>query len=238
MYARHLLLSAIAAVLALVAALLPWRFGGGELEVQAALAMVTAVASVVAVGCRNSGQRPLPMLGWLLVASVFWGMLQLVPIPEPLQPLLMPGHVAWQEEAPEAGKTAPQLDVRSIYPAATRRDVSNLILAVTAFFLAFVSLGDPLRAKMVCLTHVIVGATLSLLALVERIRPTGWLLWNATLSEGGQPLGPFVNRNNGGVFLNICLAAAIMFAGHLRPSSKPPTKTSFSVAQLWLAGRR
>jgi O-antigen ligase len=53
------------------------------------------------------------------------------------------------------------------------------------------------------------GAALVLFGLVQRLTWNDRLFWAVPLSGGGMPFGPFVNRNNAGGFLNMCLAGGV-----------------------------
>jgi tetratricopeptide (TPR) repeat protein/O-antigen ligase len=53
------------------------------------------------------------------------------------------------------------------------------------------------------------GAALSFFGMLQRFSGTDKLFWTVELTQGGVPFGPFVNRNNAGGFLLICLACAI-----------------------------
>jgi len=44
---------------------------------------------------------------------------------------------------------------------------------------------------------------------VQQLTWNGLLYWTVPLTMGGGPFGPFVNRNNGAGFLNLCLAGAV-----------------------------
>lgn len=97
----------------------------------------------------------------------------------------------------------------SLYPASTRRDLSLLILATSAFFLGAVVLSDRLGILMAGLLVAINGAALSFFGLAQQLTWNGKLFWSIPLTGGGTPFASYVNRNNAGGLLNICLACGV-----------------------------
>ena len=97
----------------------------------------------------------------------------------------------------------------SLYPASTRRDLSLLILATSAFFLGAVVLSDRPGFLIVGMLVAINGAALSFFGLAQQLTWDGKLFWSIPLTGGGTPFASYVNRNNAGGLLNICLACGV-----------------------------
>ena len=97
----------------------------------------------------------------------------------------------------------------SLYPASTRRDLSLLILATAAFFLGAVAVSNRLGFLIAGMLVAINGAALSFFGLAQQLTWNGRLYWSIPLTGGGTPFASYVNRNNAGGFLNICLACAV-----------------------------
>ncbi len=101
--------------------------------------------------------------------------------------------------------------LQSIYPAATRLRLAELVLGVMAFFF-FSRLFISQRLLIgFLLTVLSTGAAVSLFGLVQRLTWNGKLYGFYELIHGGQPFGPFVNGNNAGGFLLICFSAGAFF---------------------------
>jgi tetratricopeptide (TPR) repeat protein len=228
--------------LTLLAVLLitPWLFGGVWARVQWILMLVLAVLLAVdLMGRFGDDDRPnLVPTAWLpVLAGLLLGLFQLVPWPAALAGVTAPTTARWRMEligdgpataAAEAGATAVSSTAhrpvrRSIYPAATREYLALLTLALAVFVLASIHLIDR-QTVLWCLTATATcGAALSFFGLVQRLSWNGKFYWVFEPLEGSfQSFGPFVNRNNAGGFLNLCLAAGLglLVWVHWDPSSE------------------
>lgn len=99
---------------------------------------------------------------------------------------------------------------RSIYAVVTREHLALLVLAAGVFVLASSHLMDKQSSLWFFAALGICGAVMSFFGLVQRLSWNGKFYWIfEPLAGGFQSFGPFVNRNNAGGFLNLCLAAGI-----------------------------
>ena len=99
---------------------------------------------------------------------------------------------------------------RSLYPAATREYLALLTLGMAIFVLASVHLVDRQSVVWFFGALGICGAAMYFFGLVQRLSWNGKFYWIFEPMNGGvQSFGPFVNRNNAGGLLNLCLAAGI-----------------------------
>ena len=99
---------------------------------------------------------------------------------------------------------------RSLYRVATREYLALLTLATSVFVLASLHLVDRRSTLMFMASMGACGAALSFFGLIQRLSWNGKFYWVFEPAAGGfQSFGPFVNRNNAGGFLNLCLAAGI-----------------------------
>ena len=99
----------------------------------------------------------------------------------------------------------------SVYPAATREKLVDLILAVGVFLIATVVLNRPERFMPVIVALAASGVAVSFVGLLQRLSNNGKVLWQYELLGGGSPFGPFVNANNAAGFLLIGFSAAMFF---------------------------
>ncbi|MBI3467789.1 MAG: O-antigen ligase family protein [Planctomycetes bacterium] len=97
----------------------------------------------------------------------------------------------------------------SLYPAATRLNLALLVLATTMFLLGAKFFSDQRSLLWLCAAVTATGAALALFGIVQQLTWNGKLFWVVTPTYETIPFGPFVNRNNGAGYLNVCLAAAL-----------------------------
>ena len=102
----------------------------------------------------------------------------------------------------------------SVYPAATREKLVDLILAVGTFFLATVVLNRRKRLMPVLVALAVSGVAVSFVGILQRLSYNGKALWQYELVGGGAPFGPFVNGNNAAGFLLIGFSAAMFFIAY------------------------
>ena len=102
----------------------------------------------------------------------------------------------------------------SVYPAATREKLVDLILAVGMFFIATVVLNRPNRLTPVLIALAASGVAVSFVGILQRLSYNGKVLWQYELVGGGAPFGPFVNGNNAAGFLLIGFSAAMFFIAY------------------------
>ena len=99
----------------------------------------------------------------------------------------------------------------SVYPAATREKLVDLILAVGVFLIATVVLNRRERLMLVIVALAASGVAISFVGILQRLSNNGKVLWQYELLGGGSPFGPFVNANNAAGFLLIGFSAAMFF---------------------------
>jgi len=203
----------------------PWFFGG----VQAAVQVWLFVAVVGALLCclvnhlaKGAAGGVLPLAIVPLICVLGLGALQLVPLgPETLARLSPAGAelrgALLAESSPSDASLAEHVGLPpsndrhplSLYPASTRHDLALLTLAVAVFFLGARVFATPRAQFLLCAAVAVNGAGLALFGLIQRLTWNGYLYWKVPLTQGGGPFGPFVNANNAGGFLNLCLACAM-----------------------------
>ena len=205
--------------------LTPWLFGGVWARVQWVLMLITAMLLAIDLLTRfGEDDRPnLLPAAWLpVLAGIVLGLFQLVPWPSALAPVLAPGAVQWRAEltpaepvpgvanAPPARPPNPGPVSRTIYAVATREYLALLTLGFGVFTLASIHLVDRQTVLWFFAAMGSCGAALSFFGLVQRLSWNGKFYWVFEPLEGSvESFGPFVNRNNAGGFLNLCLAAGL-----------------------------
>lgn len=234
-------------ILLLLVTATPWCFGGTEPGTQFWL----CGGVLTALGCWALGQFLSPSLDVSLptallplCCAVGLGLFQLLPMPIEARSGLSPrGTELRQLLATEANpsdtamvetlrlQTASLRQPLSLYPAGTRSDLAILVVGVAVFLLGATLFRTPQTQVWLCAALALNGAAIALFGIVQRLTFNGLVYWRVPLTQGGQPFGPFVNRNNAGGFLNLCLAGALGLTiwaltqrGFLRPVDKSRSK--------------
>ncbi len=206
----------------------PWFFGGVSLHVQTALMVVCAGLLLVdAVGRVGNIQSEivvfLPVTICILFAGIALGLFQLLPLNEDGARRLAAGTVRWHEQIepdrPEAelgskndvfnGATGPKRLARSLYSPSTRENVALLLLVTGVFWLSSRCFAEDKFIVWLMIALTLCGAAMAMFGLLQRFTWNGKMYWQIPLTMGGSPFGSFVNRNNGGGFLNMCLAGCV-----------------------------
>ncbi|MBI3865249.1 MAG: O-antigen ligase family protein [Planctomycetia bacterium] len=204
----------------------PWVFGGVRFEQQVwlyagvlcALAM-WIVSLLLLPGELRMGRVVIPTLILPLAGALLLGAVQLIPgLPHKLPRLenyAVDAKPAGDEGdslgrlAPPLGRALASRSQFSIFPAATRVELTRLTVGIAAFLagLALFTNANTQRLLLGALTAN--GVCLTVFGIVQKLSWNGKLFWSVPLTQGGQPFASFVNRNNAAGFLNLCLAAAI-----------------------------
>ncbi len=205
----------------------PWLLGAVQAWVQVWLlgAILVALTSstiylLLRPGRRGAVSVPLAIVPLLLAIGL--GVCHLIPLdrstlnrvsPKARQIAdeFLPGADSHEQAALTALgiEASPSRRPVTVYPAATRQSLALLVLAASVFFLAAVLFSRP--ASHLWLLGLIAanGAAIGFFGLAQNLTWNGQIYWSVILTQGGGPFGPFVNRNNGGGYLVLCLAAAI-----------------------------
>ncbi|MCA9184738.1 MAG: O-antigen ligase family protein [Pirellulaceae bacterium] len=223
MIPRILDLTVVLALISLVV-IAPWLLGGVEPPVQSGLSLILLIATLASIVHHAffRDDRPLhvPLLTLVLLAGMGWGLFQMNELRaetcRQLSPLAaefwsrVAGCPTEQAYYELRGRAAPEVAYTvSLYPSATRYDLSLMALGVMAFVLASLHLNTASKRLVICISVAINGAALAVFGIVQQLTYNGKLFWYITLTQGGHPFASFVNRNNGAGYLNLCLGAAL-----------------------------
>lgn len=236
----------------------PWALGGNLAEAELALSAATAAALLLAVAAWAAGgwALRLPLAGCVLAAAIVWSLIQCAPLPQWLVRWVSPSAVQLREQLASDGppgawsvtasgdRAHDALDVDSrpkrasggperlsLYPSVTRRTGYVLCVAFGGLLLGGWLAGSRRGVLALLVLVAINGALLSGFGMGQQ------LVWNGKIygvvelpTERGQPFGPYVNRNNAGGYLNLCLAAAVGLVvwawgpAYLAPAVKLPER--------------
>lgn len=215
----------ISLLVAVVAA--PWLLGAVQARVQVWIlgAVLISLACTTIYLLLRPGQRgpiPLPVAILPLMLAIGLGIFHLIPLDRGTLNRVSPKAVAIADEFLPAADSAEQATLTplgfepmpdrrptTVYPAATRQSLALLILATSVFFLAAVLFSRSTTHLWFLGLVALNGAAIGFFGLAQNLTWNGQIYWNIILTNGGGPFGPFINRNNGGGYLVLCLAATI-----------------------------
>jgi tetratricopeptide (TPR) repeat protein len=236
-------------VLLLALATGAWFFGGVQARVQVwLLAALVFVAATWLIGqcLRREAIGKLPWAVLPLLCGLVLVALQVVPLEKGLLSWLSPkagqlrASLAAEENPADAalvdGLGLPEvgrLEPISLYPGSTRRDLALMVSVVAAFAVgaAMFSRGRSFVWLLAALAAN--GGALAFFGIVQQLTFSGKLFWTVPLTYGGSPFGPFVNRNNAGGFLLLCLAGALALTGWVfRRENESGESVSYADAPL------
>ncbi len=212
-------LARLALIVTLVAA--PWPFGGFPLTWQPPLFAGILAALVlwwISVVTRPTSH---PEGGTILVDSLLPPLLlillaafQLIPfanVPE------VPAHAVLHEAAAaeiEANTIAAPMPI-SVAPSLTRVMAARLVFAIGAAFLGIQLFRDAGTRLWLYVPLALNAAAIAAFGIWQNSQWEDWdkmLFGSVPIREGGQPFGPYVNRNNAAGLLNLGAAAAAAWA--------------------------
>ena len=221
----------------------PWFFGGVWADVQWLLLLAVAIllGLELVVRYRPSNRPSFMPTAWLpLLLGILLGVLQLIPWTPSLGKWFAGESVEYQREfaSPPVGDMQTEESVlpshisRTLYAAATREQVALLTLGTSVFILASLCFVERRAIFWLCVSTAVGGAALSFFGVVQRLTWNGKFYWFFEPLYGGvESFGPFVNRNNAGGFLNLCLAAGLGLWIWIHPQSNDLSKRIASLRE-------
>jgi O-antigen ligase len=228
----------------------PWAFGGVGAEFQT-WCFVPIVFGLVCWGMllpldRKSKQAlPLALVPMLLGLGL--GCLQLLPVDQALRTFLSPQATEWREtlapaaepptELPPGSRPVPiatpgqsSRQPLSIDPAATRRQLALLAMAVGAFALGARFFRHQHSQLVLCLAVAINGAGVACLGIVQRLSGNYAYFGGVTQTTG--LFGSYFNENNAAGYLSMCLACGLIVLCWLLARNQAPAGPVFVDAIL------
>jgi tetratricopeptide (TPR) repeat protein len=185
----------------------PWLYGSVYEQTQVGLLAGLLVALLFSSfsGARATSRFAL-IANLIMFAAICWAAFQLVPLPVNIAEIISPNTVALRAELDPSAAELPQ--TLTLRPSATRYDLTLLVMATIAFLLGQ-RLFDTERSLVVLFTFVAInGAAFAFFGLIQKLTWNGQFFWIGAPYSGNQ-FAMFVNRNNAGGYLNLCMAAGI-----------------------------
>ncbi|MBI1347022.1 hypothetical protein GC163_12110 [bacterium] len=208
----------------------PWLFGGVDPFSQTLIfpVLLLAVAGTGFSEClAKTPTHRFPTCAIPAVLLVAFGWVQTWNIGPAAMTWLSPTTQNWRTEllsepsGPTASENEPlpasSLDTPatiSVNPSSTRREMWLLLAGLTAYGLAMRNFSGRSERRLLTAVVAMNGAAIAYFSLVQMMSWNGQLFWSVPI-EGTTPYGPFVNRNAGGGFQVMTLAACAYLASSL-----------------------
>jgi len=193
----------------------PWFFGSVNFGAQRwiAISLLAGLGIWWFESSMNARRKQvLPVLFFPLVFGISLGLLQLIPFPESTTSLLG-RQVEIHEQLTGPAIAASSSDQASISISVnhdgTWHHLRLLTLALTAMLLGSRYFRTKRDITILLATMAASGVAISFYGIIFSLTSNGKMFWFHEVSLGGQPFGPYVNRNNACCYLLVCLAAAI-----------------------------
>jgi tetratricopeptide (TPR) repeat protein/O-antigen ligase len=138
-------------------------------------------------------------IGFLLFILPFIALFQIIPLPLFILRNLSPASYRLLSEI--KGITDNYRLPLSIYPFAAKESFFFLISLFFIFLLLANTLVNERNREKFAFHLILFASFFSLFAIIEKFTWNGKIYWFRPLTEGGDPFGSFVNRNNGVCFL-------------------------------------
>jgi O-antigen ligase len=211
------------AVLATLAVLSPWAFGGVEPRATQAITVVSLATALLAFGwdAWRGSRQPAPIPFWPLAGLWLLALAQLLPIPPPLHSVIAPGSAeVWHPDPPAAAAVlGPGPRPISLYPEATRRAFSFATGLLALALAATPALRERRYLLRTAIAIVTGGVTVALYGLAARL-VFGSRLYGVWSVPTVAPFGPFVSKNHFAGYVELAALLAIGLAAGLASEAR------------------
>lgn len=218
----------------LLAAILvtPWLFGGYYFSAKFLVAVLMLIGLGVLWFEAALSERKSLILPWLLLPMMIGiciVLFQMVPLSAPVDGLLgrqreLYTFLGGSDQTPAS---------ISMNAAATWDQLGMLMIALAGVCLGARYFRTAGHAKLLLATGAFNGVAISLFGMVQSLTngSNGTIYWVVRLLRGGQPFGPYVNRNSAAGYLLICLGCAVGLATIVL-TRKAKSKSGFSTKDM------
>lgn len=204
----------VACLLLALVALAPWPFGG--VEMTRWLWPIPLAALTCWLWMLGRSSSPSPVAPWAFVPvglALAFAAFQLTPLSGETLGSIAPKSLQFWTEAQSITlpikSTAIVNAPISLEPEAGRLQMTWLALGLCVFLLSSQFLRSEFGMVGLFGVTTVVGAGLAVFAIIQGAQYQGKMYWFFEIATKAKPFGPFINRNHGGAFLNLCLAGAV-----------------------------
>ena len=207
-------LARILILLAIVIA--PWVFGSVKYSAQ--FWITTALLFSLALwwfetALNKRKAQVVPYFAIFLVAGVIIGLIQTIPLSGGMADFLLGRQVELYQEFTQAAgdQESGVIPARaSLNSSNTWHQIRLLVMALVTMLLSCRYFRTPRDLTLFFATMAANGTAIAIFGVIQKLTADpGTIFWTVELTLGGSPFGPFVNRNNCGGYMLMCLASAI-----------------------------
>ena len=143
---------------------------------------------------------------FFICAAVFFGIIffQLIPLPKGMLGIISPRTADIYSSA-LSGIAPWSAHAISVYPYHTVFETMKLLAYAAVFFVIISETGSRQQVSRIITAIFIVGFLISVFGIIQKYGSPHKIYWFRMLSHGGEPFGPFVNRDHFGGYINLII---------------------------------
>lgn len=134
---------------------------------------------------------------------------QMVPLPLNTIALLSPAAYSIYSAAASALDLQFEWRTISLDPIATREEFLRVLTYIMLFWVVFNRIRKREQVERVIVTIIGIGFFLAVFAIIQKYSSNGKIYWIRETAQGGEPFGPYVNRNHFAGYMEIVLPLTI-----------------------------
>ena len=208
----------IEVLFALLILLTPFAFGSVPLwaytfmELALLLIIFLWVIRMVFEGELAIPKSPLNISILLFVLLV---VIQIIPLPEALLNIISPATGRFYSDtlgALGAGHSVSLTNTLSLNTYATRVELFRLFAYLGCFFFVIGNFTATAQIRRLIIVIIVTGFLLALFAIVQHLTWNGLIYWVYEYPMGGNPVGPFTNKNNFAGYMNMIIPLSLIMS--------------------------
>lgn len=145
----------------------------------------------------------------LILAFLALMLFQMLPLPMNAIRLLSPAAHSVYSVAASALNLQVEWRTLSLDPVATREELLRVLTYAMLFWIVLNRFREREQVERVIVTIIGVGFFLAVFAIIHTYSSNGKLYWIRETAQGGEPFGPYVNRNHFAGYMEIALPLTI-----------------------------
>lgn len=145
----------------------------------------------------------------LILSFLALMLFQMLPLPMNTIKLLSPAAYSVYSAAASALNLQAEWRTVSLDPIATREELLRILTYAVLFWILLNRFREREQVERVIVTIIGVGFFLAVFAIIHKYSSNGKLYWIRETAQGGEPFGPYVNRNHFAGYMEIALPLTI-----------------------------
>ncbi len=145
----------------------------------------------------------------LILSFLVLILFQMLPLPLNMIKLLSPAAYSVYNDAASALNLQVGWRTISLNPGATREEFLRLLTYAILFWILLNHLRERKQIERVVVTIISIGFFLAVFAIIQKYSSNGKIYWIRETAQGGEPFGPYVNRNHFAGYMEIAIPLTI-----------------------------